>query len=71
MQRPALACQRVRLPYTTNYANSTARSPKTGVGHCQTLMWFKGESHMSEVFSFGSIDKTVSDQVSAFIKNHH
>ena len=44
---------------------------KDGVGHCPTMMWFKGESHMSEVFSFGSIDKTVSDQVLAFIKNHH
>jgi hypothetical protein len=41
-----------------------------GVGHCPTMMWFKGESHMSEVFSFGSIDKTVSDQVLAFIKKH-
>lgn len=45
--------------------------PKDGAGHCPTMMWFKGESHMSEVFSFGSIDKTVSDQVTAFIKNHH
>lgn len=45
--------------------------PKDGVGHCPTMMWFKGESHMSEVFSFGSIDKIVSDQVSAFIKSHH
>ena len=44
---------------------------KDGVGHCPTMMWFKGESHMSEVFSFGSIDKIVSDQVLAFIKQHH
>jgi hypothetical protein len=36
-----------------------------------TMMWFKGESHMSEVFSFGSIDRIVSDQVLAFIKTHH
>jgi hypothetical protein len=41
---------------------------KDGVGHCPTMMWFKGESHMSEVFSIGSSDKTVSDQVMAFIK---
>ena len=41
---------------------------KDGVGHCPTMMWFKGESHMSEVFSFGSSDKTVSDPVLAFIK---
>jgi hypothetical protein len=45
--------------------------PKDGVGHCPTMMWFKGESHMSEVFSFGSLDKTVSDQVLAFVKQHH
>jgi hypothetical protein len=44
---------------------------KDGVGHCPTMMWFKGESHMSEVFSFGSIDKVVSDQVLAFVKQHH
>jgi hypothetical protein len=43
---------------------------KDGVGHCPTMMWFKGESHMSEVFSFGSIDKIVSDQVLAFVKAH-
>jgi len=44
---------------------------KDGVGHCPTMMWFKGESHMSEVFSFGSIDKTVSEQVLAFVKQNH
>jgi hypothetical protein len=43
---------------------------KDGIGHCPTMMWFKGESHMSEVFSFGSVDKTVSDQVLAFIKQN-
>jgi hypothetical protein len=41
---------------------------KDGVGHCPTMMWFKGESHMSEVFSVGSIDKTVSGPVLEFIK---
>jgi hypothetical protein len=40
---------------------------KDGVGHCPTMMWFKGESHMSEVFSVGSIDKTVSGPVLEFI----
>jgi hypothetical protein len=44
---------------------------KDGVGHCPTMMWFKGESHMSEVFSIGSIDKTVSDQILTFIKQNH
>ena len=43
---------------------------KDGVGHCPTMMWFKGESHMSEVFSIGSADKTVSDQILAFIKQN-
>jgi hypothetical protein len=42
--------------------------PKEGVGHCPTMMWFKGESHMSEVFSIGSIDKTVSGPVLEFIR---
>jgi hypothetical protein len=41
---------------------------KDGLGHCPTMMWFKGESHMSEVFSIGSIDKTVSDPILAWIK---
>jgi hypothetical protein len=41
---------------------------KDGLGHCPTMMWFKGESHMSEVFSVGSIDKTVSGPVLEFIK---
>jgi hypothetical protein len=43
---------------------------KDGVGHCPTMMWFKGESHMSEVFSIGSVDKIVSDQILAFIKQN-
>jgi hypothetical protein len=41
---------------------------KDGLGHCPTMLWFKGESHMSEVFSVGSIDKTVSGPVLEFIK---
>ena len=41
---------------------------KDGLGHCPTLMWFKGESHMSEVFSVGSADKTVAGPVLEFIK---
>jgi hypothetical protein len=41
---------------------------KDGVGHCPAMMWFKGESHMSEVYSFGSSDKIVSDPVLAFIR---
>lgn len=41
---------------------------KEGVGHCPAMMWFKGESHMSEVFSVGSSDKTVASPVLEFIK---
>jgi hypothetical protein len=43
---------------------------KDGVGHCPMMMWFKGESHMSEVFSIGSADKTVSDQILTFIRQN-
>jgi hypothetical protein len=43
---------------------------KDGVGHCPTMMWFKGESHMSVVFSIGSTDKTVSNQILAFIRQN-
>jgi hypothetical protein len=41
-----------------------------GVGHCPTMMLFKGESHMSEVFSIGSSDKTVSGPILAWINSH-
>jgi hypothetical protein len=43
---------------------------KDGVGHCPTMALFKGESHMSEVFSLGSTDKTVANAVLAFINSH-
>ena len=43
---------------------------KDGVGHCPTMAMFKGESHMSEVFSIGSSNKTVSNAVLAFINSH-
>jgi hypothetical protein len=43
---------------------------KDGVGHCPTMFMAKGESHMSEVFSIGSSDKTVSNAVLAFINAH-
>ncbi len=33
---------------------------KEGPAHCPTLLYFKGESHMSEVFSIDTPDKTVS-----------
>jgi hypothetical protein len=41
---------------------------KEGPNHCPTLLYFKGESHMSEVFSIDTPDKTVSGPVLAWIK---
>jgi hypothetical protein len=41
---------------------------KEGPVHCPTMLLAKGESHMSEVFSFDTPDKTVSGPVLAFIK---
>lgn len=43
---------------------------KDGVGHCPVTVVFKGESHMSEVFSLGSSNKTVSTAVLNFINSH-
>jgi Carboxylesterase family len=41
---------------------------KEGPDHCPTLLYFKGESHMSEVFSIDTPDKTVSGPILAWIK---
>lgn len=41
---------------------------KEGPDHCPTLLVFKGESHMSEVFSIDTADKTVSGPILAWIK---
>jgi len=41
---------------------------KEGPSHCPTLLYFKGESHMSEVFSIGTSDKTVSGPILAWMK---
>jgi hypothetical protein len=41
---------------------------KDGVGHCPTMLFLKGESHMSEVFSIDTADKTVSDPILGWIK---
>jgi hypothetical protein len=43
---------------------------KDGVGHCPTLFMAKDHSHMSEVFSIGTPDKTVSNAILEFIKTH-
>ncbi len=41
---------------------------KEGKDHCPTLLYFKGESHMSEVFSIDTPDKTVSGPILAWMK---
>ncbi len=41
---------------------------KDGAGHCPTMLYLKDESHMSEVFSVGTPDKTVSGPILAWIK---
>jgi triacylglycerol lipase len=41
---------------------------KNGEGHCPTMLFLKGESHMSEVFSFDTPDKIVSGPILAWIK---
>jgi hypothetical protein len=43
-------------------------SAKDGAGHCPAMLFAKGESHMSEVFSIDTADKTVSAPVLAWIK---
>jgi hypothetical protein len=42
---------------------------KDGEGRCPVMLYAKRNSHMSEVFSFDSPDKSVSDPVLAFVKN--
>jgi triacylglycerol lipase len=41
---------------------------KEGPDRCPTLLYAKGESHMSEVFSIDTPDKTVSGPILAWIK---
>src|SRR4029077_16960806 len=41
---------------------------KEGPAHCPTMLFEKGESHMSEVFSIDTPDKTVSGPILAWIK---
>lgn len=42
---------------------------KEGPSHCPTMLFEKGESHMSEVFSIDTPDKTVSGPILAWIKS--
>jgi triacylglycerol lipase len=41
---------------------------KEGPAHCPTMLFEKGESHMSEVFSIDTPDTTVSKPILTFIK---
>ncbi|HLK51085.1 MAG TPA: hypothetical protein VKT49_23245 [Bryobacteraceae bacterium] len=41
---------------------------KQGPQHCPAMLFAKGESHMSEVFSIGTDDKTVTGPVLAWMK---
>ena len=41
---------------------------KQGPEHCPTMLFEKGESHMSEVFSIDTADQTVSGPILAWIK---
>jgi hypothetical protein len=41
---------------------------KDGVGHCPATLLARGESHMSEVFSIDTNDKTVSGPILAWMK---
>ncbi|MDM0118008.1 alpha/beta hydrolase [Variovorax sp. J22R133] len=39
-------------------------------GHCPTFVKFPGHSHMSEMFSIGTADRSVSDSILAFVRSH-
>ena len=41
---------------------------KDGAGRCPTMLYARGESHMSEVFSIDTADKTVSGPILEWIK---
>ena len=41
---------------------------KDGEGHCPSMLFLRGESHMSEVFSFDTADRIVSGPILAWIK---
>ena len=41
---------------------------KDGPSRCPTMLLAKGESHMSEVFSIDTADKTVSGPILAWMK---
>ena len=50
-------------------ASGKGPSAVSGVGHCPALLYEKGESHMSEIFSVDTPDHTVSGPVLAWIRS--
>ncbi len=42
---------------------------KDGAGHCPAMFMAKNHSHMSEVFSIGTPDKTVSAAILGWIRS--
>ena len=42
---------------------------KEGAAHCPTMLFAKDQSHMSEVFSIGTKDKSVSGPILAWMKD--
>ena len=47
---------------------SDGPNAKDGAGHCPSMLFLKGESHMSEVFSFDTADRIVSGPILAWVK---
>jgi triacylglycerol lipase len=79
---PALKTSTVKIMLATaeldpgiNGANSAFNQAlhdelcKLGPDHCPTMLFEKGESHMSEVFSIDTPDKTVSGPILKWIKS--
>jgi hypothetical protein len=50
-------------------ADNALRDELCKVGHCPAMLYMKGESHMSAVFSIDTSDQTVSGPILAWIKS--
>ena len=50
-------------------ADNALRDELCKVGHCPVMLYMKGESHMSAVFSIDTSDQTVSGPILAWIKS--
>lgn len=54
------------IPFNTALHNALC---KLGPAHCPTILYEKGESHISEVMSVGTADKTVSGPILKWIRS--